>query len=387
MDSMHRPPGFLTVFADVPRKGCSNRYFWFLLALGLTVLFINCGKSRDGSGVDERHFSGMENAVVRWDDAFVKVGEYRPSFSAPGFERFTLGVIYTIHRGHLFVRDFYGNGIHELDDQLRHVRAIGKKGPGPGEYEIPINLAFDNSGNLYIFDIGKFRLLKYLAPDFCYEKDIVVRQCWQDFFFTPDNRIVAYTSSSEQSHNLELLDITGKTLRSNFEAPDKRFHIFQSRFKTGKLYRREGREFVMTYPLEYALHFFDMELKRTRILKAKSYSEFMPAPLEYPAELSPYEFNPSHARWWGDAHHPSQAYELKKDVFAVQMLKYSKLSVKEYVNIHDIRGHTLALGLEVPEEGAVHGAWGDMLYVLRQETLSDVNKVESPVLVKYRLKI
>jgi len=63
------------------------------------------------------------------------------------------------HSGDVFVADGYGNTrIVHFDSKGRFIKAWGKKGTGPGEFNLPHAIAVDSTGRLYIADRDNARV-------------------------------------------------------------------------------------------------------------------------------------------------------------------------------------------------------------------------------------
>jgi DNA-binding beta-propeller fold protein YncE len=77
----------------------------------------------------------------------------------PGFAPFGLALD---RHGKLFVADGRANEVLELDDGGKIVARFGKKGEGPGEFDLPHMLAFDRIGNLYVTEITGRRVQKFV---------------------------------------------------------------------------------------------------------------------------------------------------------------------------------------------------------------------------------
>ena len=61
--------------------------------------------------------------------------------------------------GDIFVADgHFNNRIAKFTKDGRFVKAWGKRGTGPGEFNVPHTLAFDSQGRLFVGDRGNRRL-------------------------------------------------------------------------------------------------------------------------------------------------------------------------------------------------------------------------------------
>lgn len=60
--------------------------------------------------------------------------------------------------GHVYVLDSGGPRIQVFDANGRFLRSIGKKGEGPGEFQMPGRLAVREDGRLAVFDMGQQRI-------------------------------------------------------------------------------------------------------------------------------------------------------------------------------------------------------------------------------------
>lgn len=66
--------------------------------------------------------------------------------------------------GAVFVSDGRANEVLQLDAQGKIVQRFGKKGNGPGEFDLPHMLAFDSAGNLFVTEILGKRVQKFTLP-------------------------------------------------------------------------------------------------------------------------------------------------------------------------------------------------------------------------------
>lgn len=63
--------------------------------------------------------------------------------------------------GNLFVADGKANKVNLLDAAGKVKKSWGRKGPKPGQFDMPHMLAFDSAGNLYVAEVNGQRLQKF----------------------------------------------------------------------------------------------------------------------------------------------------------------------------------------------------------------------------------
>jgi len=147
---------------------------------------------------------------------------------------------------------------------------------------------------------------------------------------------------------------------------------------------REG--FLFIYPEEYKIYLFDYQFNLKKILYTESTSKYFPPKAEFPGTISPYGFTPKHASWWGQSLRPAVVFYLGNRKLALQLVEFTNLSGKFYVNIHDLDGVTYAAGLEVPFEGIIRYAKDGYIYVVEDSKFDKNNKVVPLKLHRFKLK-
>ena len=85
-------------------------------------------------------------------------------------------------RGNIFTADTGNVRIQEYDKTGKHLRSIGRKGQGPGEFQFPGIVRFDGEGNISIID-SPTRALKVFSPDGTYKKSVPLRTFLQPNFY------------------------------------------------------------------------------------------------------------------------------------------------------------------------------------------------------------
>ena len=81
----------------------------------------------------------------------------------------------------LFVVDMTSYRVLGFDKNGKPIQTIGREGQGPGEFEMPIGLAVDNStGNIFVGD--RFRAIEVFSKNGDLEKTITSKLFIMDFF-------------------------------------------------------------------------------------------------------------------------------------------------------------------------------------------------------------
>lgn len=60
--------------------------------------------------------------------------------------------------GRICVADFYNHRIKIVSPEGQRLAIFGEKGTGEGQFDRPIDMAFDESGTLYVVDFGNDRI-------------------------------------------------------------------------------------------------------------------------------------------------------------------------------------------------------------------------------------
>lgn len=113
--------------------------------------------------------------------------------------------------GDIFVADGYGNSrVVKFDQNGKFIKAWGKKGTGPGEFNLVHAVALDSKGLLYVADRENNRVQ-------IFDQDGSFIKMWTDLgapfglFITKDDRIYL---ADGRAHKINIADRNGKLLHS-----------------------------------------------------------------------------------------------------------------------------------------------------------------------------
>ena len=360
----------------------ARKFFFFFFIAILAFSWSNC-RHHEGNRTDVL-FSTENIPYSRWDDVFTGHKVISFTFPDPDGEIFSIGGILITTNGDYFVFDGKAMKVLHFDAGGKFIQYIGRVGEGPGEYGLAGSSYLDDNADLLIEDIYKRRINKYRFPDYQFETQFLLPTSIQDFLLDDQGNFIVYTTS--EPNILVKVDQKGNTLAKALQVDRQNFRISSSRFQLGRLCQLPGDIFMVSYPEEYKIYVFDYQFNLKKTLYADSVSRYFPGKAVFPADLSPYDFSPKHAKWWGEALRPSMVLNIDKTLIAFVLAEIKNLSFKFYVNIHDLEGKTYAAGLEVPFDGIIRYAKDGFIYVVEESKFDESKNIIPLKLHRYKLK-
>jgi len=70
--------------------------------------------------------------------------------------------------GNLWVPDTHYHRVIVFSSEGRELKRFGKRGTGPGEFDLPTDVAFDDAGNIYVSEYGENNRIQVFDRDFNY---------------------------------------------------------------------------------------------------------------------------------------------------------------------------------------------------------------------------
>jgi DNA-binding beta-propeller fold protein YncE len=117
-------------------------------------VWVSDGRAKNGKGHTVMKFSPDGKLLMTLGKPGVP-GDGPDTFNGPSD-------VYVTRDGTIFVADGHGGNtnarIVKLDKNGKFIKAWGKKGTGPGEFDQPHSLAMDSGGRLYVADRGNSRI-------------------------------------------------------------------------------------------------------------------------------------------------------------------------------------------------------------------------------------
>ena len=119
--------------------------------------------------------------------------------------------------GTIFVVDFGNRRVQAYDKQGHYVRALGRTGQGPGEYQFPSSIMIDADENIIVNDSAQF--LIHYSPEGLFQKRITLKTFLSTMILGPGGTIVGgpapnYREEGGPKHKLIQLSPEGEMLRT-----------------------------------------------------------------------------------------------------------------------------------------------------------------------------
>lgn len=356
-------------------------FFFFIACDFLFIVGCNSKQSED----NEIRLKTNGISLSKWSDVFGEDEIIPFTQNGKEFEFISFGAMEISPKGDYIIVDGKQGKIFQFDSTGRYIRNIGNQGEGPGEYNIITAMDMDNKNNIYIFDIPAMKVNEYTEPDYNFKRQIKLGQLVQDIIVTDDGDFIFYFTSGNQI--LYKTDNQGAKIRTAFKPKQERLQLFISRFNLGRFCRVTPEDFLFLYPEEYKIYLFDNNLNIKKKYIAGTPSRFYPFISQFPNDLSPYEFSPKHSKWWSETLHQGRIFYLGNQFFIVVLFEYNNLSLKVYLNIHDLSGNTYAEGIELPFDGMVRYAKDKYIYVVENDQIDEKGNILPLKLHRFKLKI
>jgi sugar lactone lactonase YvrE len=94
--------------------------------------------------------------------------------------------------GNIYVSDFGNIRIQMYDKAGKFVRTLGRKGQGPGEFQMPRKVLFDSKDNPWVFDV---MTLHQFDKNGTFQRQITLKTYLQDYFISTQGSIFGTTRS------------------------------------------------------------------------------------------------------------------------------------------------------------------------------------------------
>ncbi|HEX6902994.1 MAG TPA: 6-bladed beta-propeller [Thermoanaerobaculia bacterium] len=351
--------------------------FVVLLALGISgIVFF-------GGGTKGSFRNAAVKAPANWEDLAGSPRRLDLQYPNLADELMTLPYILVDSAGNLIVPHAAKGKLLVFDPTGKLVREIGRKGQGPGEFNLLSHAALDSGGRLVAYDADGRRFSVFSAGTYQYEGSFHAPSPVTEIASLQDG-LALYSPYKEQV--ITKIGVDGKVIREALSADRERLRLFLCRFQNGGVVEDgEGGVFGI-YPESFTIFRFDKNLNPVSRLNGGT-AEWRPDSPVFPESLSPYGYTPAHLRWWDSHLHVDDIFNVSPNLIAVTLYKSNgPSSAGWYLNLYTKEGEILAEGLTVPQQGRIVAAKDCKLWVARDAYLKDDGTVVPFKLEEHSLK-
>lgn len=248
---------------EISKEGTmKNKNFIFSIALFLSVfiILVSCGKQKaewkgtievvDGVTVVKNPTEPMYGEDVFSLEEELSIGE------AEGREEYMFSQVRDIEvdeTGRIYVLDTKEVNMKVFDQGGNYIRTIGRKGQGPGELQIPVDIYIDDKDKIYISDVMNDRLSIFnnqgdFVSSFNFEEysiGNIVGVNKQD-----DITLIMNTTSKESGRNFIVFDYMVNVYSSRFEFIES---LYRTTIPIMQHFIKEGSRLALSVPYQKTL--------------------------------------------------------------------------------------------------------------------------------------
>ena len=182
---------------------------------------------------------------------------------------YRIGPILSDEVGNIYICEFFDGHIRKFDKNGNYLLAIARKGQGPGELAMPMDMKLDCNGNLNVLELGN-RRISVFSPEGKYlgSNKIAIRIGSAKFAIDNLNSIYISSWDEESDKIIHNYSSEGKLLRSfgdpvNFLKPlRENDRIIKKNISGGPIYWNEGFVYYSRYnPYEIQKFSWNGDLK------------------------------------------------------------------------------------------------------------------------------
>ncbi|MFB0566106.1 MAG: NHL repeat-containing protein [Candidatus Aminicenantaceae bacterium] len=177
--------------------------------------------------------------------------------------------------GNIFVLDTGNQRIQKFDRDGSYLQTIGRKGQGPGEFERPYDMFFDNQNNIFVSEGRKIQIFTHQGE---FVKSFVLPIFFLDFIVNSEGNIIAsgfIRAEKGQNYGVVIIDSAGKITENICEYPGisivarkgAGFSFSHSYTPILCFSHLAGKGIIYGFSTEYKLYLIDEEGKNFLIIK------------------------------------------------------------------------------------------------------------------------
>lgn len=252
-------------------------------------------------------------------------------------------------------------------------QVIGGAGQGPGQFSLLWDVATDEFGSIYAFDMDGYQLHRYDIDEHRYEylntrsleRNMISMVIWNE-------NIITLSNSS--TNLLTTYTLEGFQVDEKLPAPDNAYSIYAARFNIG------GIAIVGTDLLGVVAPGIDgVVLLNIGTTEPPTYIDSpifdLPKRATLPYGLTPYDNTPQHEDWWSAQRHIRSIVRISESKYGVISFESTGLDIHDQrLHVFDSYSNTFIKSIIIPDDiDIVHGTRDGVFATSNESCVNDVD--------------
>ncbi len=332
----------------------------------------------------------VSDLSFEWDELFEYVGKLDLKYPS-GLDPLIIHSydIACNSKGDIFMISAGNNSIMWFDSTGNFISFIGRRGEGPGEYRLLLSISTSINGDLFAYDLGGHKLIRYSFPKYEYSGEIKVPVPIIKHLMISQDELVCY-SLYGQNLLFKLKMSSGEIQKIGINCSDSLFKIFSARFPTGSIcYSNSDTTIYFASPCDGVIYEvgFSGDVVNMYIPSSSS-KKFFPSPPKFPKNLSPYDMTEKHMKWYNSFTHLLDIFSLSGGLVLVQYYNTSgwRNWHSFHFNIFKKNGDVLGKSLKTPNNGSIILARERKVYEAVKGYVVDRDSIVPSAIYVYKLR-
>jgi len=198
------------------------------LFLLFVLIFIACGTKKTTVEIIDGVKHVHNRAPLLGDESKVKLEFVQSIGELEGYDEnlllFRPSDVAQDQEGNIYILDSGNFRVQKFNSKGDFIQSIGRRGPGPGEFQNIRSMDIDSDGNIYVNDVGSTRM-QVFSTDGKLQNTILMENRVLDFRVLNNNNIVAWFGFTQKWEGknpplIAIYDLNGNLIKTFGESKD-----------------------------------------------------------------------------------------------------------------------------------------------------------------------